>query len=108
MRTNARAMATDRNPLIARATRMWCFKELQTDYSEEYTLVMAKMIQVQIHGVENAVSVRADQAKEEMTGVNPVQRLVLSLNGVIVGDFKSEAVDGWWIDDAAGPGAMAL
>ncbi len=79
--------------------RTWRFKDGNTTYSEEYTLAMPKIVYVQIHGVDHPARIEADEVKEEMGKADPVHRLLLSLDKKPVGEFKFEAVDGWWIRD---------
>jgi hypothetical protein len=89
---------------------VWEFKDRIT-YSEVYTLVMPKIVHVQVHGIASPLSIKADEVKEELTGSSPAYRLKLMLAGSPVGEFKMDAVDGWWIeesDKSSGPGVMAL
>ena len=91
--------------------RTWDLKGPEPVYSAVYTLVMAKIVHVQIHGVDMALSIRADKVEEGMTNHVPPNRLSLSPNGVLVGEFKTDLVDGWWIEEtekSSGPGDVAL
>jgi hypothetical protein len=85
--------------IAAKWSRSWDFRGVGTAYSEVYTFAMAKLISVQLRGVEKAIQIRADEAKEEITGGPTPHLLRLILDGKPVGEFKYEFVDGWWIEE---------
>ncbi len=101
------SIAKRQHPSVVSWTRIFDFKGQKTIYSEAYTLSMSKIIHVQIHGVDTPLAIRADKAEEELTAGSPPIRLKLSLKGTLVGEFKGEAVDGWWIEESDEPPSPA-
>jgi hypothetical protein len=83
-----------------KVSRAWDLRYAKVAFAIVYTLAMSKIIRVQVHGVETALSISADEVKEEMTpsGTEPI-RLKLTLAGKPVGEFKTAIVDGWWIEE---------
>lgn len=59
---------------------------------------MPKYVYVQVHGVEQAAKIKADEAEESGKGTTD-SILSIKLKGVQVGSFKSGVVDGWWIQE---------
>jgi hypothetical protein len=67
--------------------------------STVYTFAMPKYVYVQVHGVDKAAKIEADEAVESGTKGTNDNILSLKLKGTQVGSFKATAVDGWWIQD---------
>jgi hypothetical protein len=73
--------------------------------STVYTFAMAKVVSIQIRGVEKAVRIEADKVdRQNAKDINgaPIldsYRLLLSKEGTQVGEFNSSIVDGWWYED---------
>jgi hypothetical protein len=88
--------------IAVKFARVWDFTgpTRGAGYAHVYTFGMSKIIRVQIHGVDTPLSIRADEAKEEVTssGIEPT-RLKFISEGKTVGDFKVAVVDGWWIEE---------
>ena len=59
-----------------------------------YDFEMAKLIHVQLHGIEKDAVVEADKAE-----VDQNQMLILKLGNQKVGEFRNSSVIGWWIQD---------
>jgi hypothetical protein len=65
---------------------------------------MPRMIRVQIRGVDQPLSIRADKAEEKVgETASPSHRLKLSLAGTEVGEFVFDQIDGWWIEEDGPP-----
>ena len=90
---------TGREPVAVQRSRVWDLRGPKTIVSEVYTIAMAKIIRVQVHGVEKAVEVKADKVELQEQPVGQSRLLKLSLDGTEVGQFKDSQVDGWWIED---------
>ncbi len=76
-----------------------------TVVSTVYTFAMAKLVSVQVRGVEKAIQIDSDKVERQSiydgTGA-PIfgsYKLVLSKNGTPVGEFNSSIVDGWWYQE---------
>jgi hypothetical protein len=65
--------------------------------STVYTFDMPKFVYVQVHGTEKPVKILADNVTQEGTGLE--EKLVIKRSNQKLGEFKSSAVQGWWIAD---------
>ena len=73
-----------------------CVKVLwmETETGAVYDFGMAKIIHVQLRGIEAPANVKADKAEENNDG-----KLVLKLGTQTVAEFEKNSVLGWWIQD---------
>jgi hypothetical protein len=69
-------------------------------HSTLYTLDMAKVISVQVKGVEKPARIFADKVeKKTIEAIGGQQEVLMLKNGnEEVGEFKRLSVDGWWIE----------
>lgn len=69
-------------------------------YSTSYNLGMAKHVYIQIKGVEKAIKLKADKVERQTTTGTIVKSILsVSLGEQQVGEFSSDSVDGWWVQD---------
>jgi hypothetical protein len=64
------------------------------EVSTIYALSMAKLIMVQLRGVNDPHGIRADKVEETNN------KVLLKLGETIVGSFSAADVQGWWISGA--------
>ena len=65
--------------------------------STVYNLEMPKFVYVQVHGIEKPAKILADNVTQQGVGMEAL--LILQNGKEKVGEFKSPAVQGWWITD---------
>jgi hypothetical protein len=65
--------------------------------SAVYNLGMAKVVYVQVAGIEKPARIQADRVEKESK--EHVVVLLLKKGDEPVGEFKDSVVQGWWIQD---------
>ena len=67
-------------------------------HSQVYTLDMPIFVYVQVHGVDKPARIRADKVEDSSDDL--VHGIItLKRGSELVGQFKTSAVQGWWIED---------
>ena len=66
--------------------------------SAVYTFAMAKIVYIQLRGLEKSIAVDADKIEKSGTIGTLEFKLSVTRSGTEVGQFNGNEVVGWWIE----------
>jgi hypothetical protein len=84
---------------VVGVSRIWDLRGARIAFAVVYTLAMAKLVRVQLRGVDQTLSIKADKVELHQPMAGEPKTLKLSLEGTPIGEFKDSVVDGWWIEE---------